>query len=92
MGQISDLRREHEAAEKKRSEIDKVALILGLNPSDRPRRTSRAPLAQENLDLELDRSPEGREAASSSTVNRLTGFNDGITDCHRPSQTVTDRY
>ncbi|XP_054653852.1 zinc finger protein 318 [Dunckerocampus dactyliophorus] len=38
--QISNLRKEHEAAEKKRSEIDKVALILGLTPSDRPRKLS----------------------------------------------------
>uniref|UniRef100_A0A7N6B5H2 U1-type domain-containing protein n=1 Tax=Anabas testudineus TaxID=64144 RepID=A0A7N6B5H2_ANATE len=30
MSQISNLRKEHEAAEKKRSEIEKVALILGL--------------------------------------------------------------
>uniref|UniRef100_A0A3B4Y4A9 Zinc finger protein 318 n=1 Tax=Seriola lalandi dorsalis TaxID=1841481 RepID=A0A3B4Y4A9_SERLL len=41
MTQISNLRKEHEAAEKKRNEIDKVALILGLSPSDRPRRASK---------------------------------------------------
>ncbi|XP_049591198.1 zinc finger protein 318 isoform X3 [Syngnathus scovelli] len=45
MMQISNLRKEHEVAEKKRSEIDKVALILGLGPSDHPRSTSR--VAQE---------------------------------------------
>ncbi|KAM9808414.1 zinc finger protein 318 isoform X2 [Syngnathus typhle] len=45
MMQISNLRKEHEVAEKKRSEIDKVALILGLGSSDRPRSTSR--VAQE---------------------------------------------
>ncbi|KAK1905068.1 Zinc finger protein 318 [Dissostichus eleginoides] len=37
MSQISSLRREHESAEKKRNEIEKIALILGLIPSDRPR-------------------------------------------------------
>lgn len=42
MLQISNLRREHEGAEKKRSEIDKVALILGLGPSDRPRPATQA--------------------------------------------------
>ncbi|KAM6956229.1 zinc finger protein 318 [Aplochiton taeniatus] len=41
MTQISDLRKEHETAEKKRSEIDKVALILGLNPSDKPQKVRR---------------------------------------------------
>uniref|UniRef100_A0A3Q4GTA5 Zinc finger protein 318 n=1 Tax=Neolamprologus brichardi TaxID=32507 RepID=A0A3Q4GTA5_NEOBR len=46
MAQISNLRKEHEAAEKKRSEIEKVALILGLNPSDRPRRISKPPEVQ----------------------------------------------
>jgi len=43
MRQISELRLEHEAAERKRSEIDKVALILGLDPSDRPRRPAPPP-------------------------------------------------
>ena len=42
MRQISELRLEHEAAERKRTEIDKVALILGLDPSDRPRRAPAA--------------------------------------------------
>ncbi|XP_061767403.1 zinc finger protein 318 isoform X2 [Nerophis ophidion] len=36
--QISNLRKEHEAAVKKQSEIDKVALTLGLSTSDRPQR------------------------------------------------------
>lgn len=36
MKQISTLRGEHEAAEKKRAELETVALILGLSPSDRP--------------------------------------------------------
>lgn len=82
MTQISNLRKEHEAAEKKRNEIDKVALILGLSPSDRPRRTGKpsedqedkAPLAPppEKKKRELERSPEGRQAASSSTMKVQT--------------------
>uniref|UniRef100_G3PEY9 U1-type domain-containing protein n=1 Tax=Gasterosteus aculeatus aculeatus TaxID=481459 RepID=G3PEY9_GASAC len=43
MAQISNLRKEHEAAEKNRNEIEKIALILGLIPSDRPRRTAKLP-------------------------------------------------
>ena len=42
ISQISVLRKEHEAAEKKRSEIDKVAVILGLSASDKPQKVSRA--------------------------------------------------
>ncbi|XP_041722239.2 zinc finger protein 318 [Coregonus clupeaformis] len=42
MTQIAELRKEHEVAEKKRSELDKVALILGLQPTDKPRREGRA--------------------------------------------------
>ncbi|KAJ8014277.1 hypothetical protein DPEC_G00038590 [Dallia pectoralis] len=38
MSQIGELRKEHEEGEKKRSELDKVALILGLLPTDKPRR------------------------------------------------------
>uniref|UniRef100_A0A8C2WGQ9 U1-type domain-containing protein n=1 Tax=Cyclopterus lumpus TaxID=8103 RepID=A0A8C2WGQ9_CYCLU len=45
MAQISNLRKEHEAAEKKRNEIEKIALILGLIPSDRPRRAQTAAAA-----------------------------------------------
>lgn len=74
MTQISNLRKEHEAAEKKRSEIEKVALILGLSPSDRPRRSSKpaeeqedGPLPPDKEKREAERSPEGRQAASSST-------------------------
>lgn len=70
MTQISNLRREHEAAEKKRSEIEKVALILGLNPSDRPRRTSKTTEEQEAPQKEKQeaaRNPEGLQAASGST-------------------------
>uniref|UniRef100_A0A668V2A8 U1-type domain-containing protein n=1 Tax=Oreochromis aureus TaxID=47969 RepID=A0A668V2A8_OREAU len=72
MAQISNLRKEHEAAEKKRSEIEKVALILGLNPSDRPRRISKPPEVQkaeqqtppQKKKREAERSPEGRPAAT----------------------------
>lgn len=74
MTQISNLRKEHEAAEKKRSEIEKVALILGLSPSDRPRRSSKTAEEQEDgppppnkEKREAERSPEGQQAASSST-------------------------
>ncbi|XP_064790479.1 zinc finger protein 318-like isoform X1 [Oncorhynchus masou masou] len=42
MSQIAVLRNEHEVAEKKRCELDKVALILGLQPTDKPRREGRA--------------------------------------------------
>lgn len=67
MAQISNLRKEHEMAEKKRSEIDKVALILGLTPSDRPRKVSKSEEDQEQLPpekkkREQDRSPEGHQA------------------------------
>ncbi|XP_031175084.1 zinc finger protein 318 isoform X2 [Sander lucioperca] len=83
MGQISSLRREHEAAEKSRNEIEKIALILGLLPSDRPRRAAKAsdepedepPLApadkkkREALTATMARSPDGRTAAAGcSTV------------------------
>ncbi|XP_069543750.1 zinc finger protein 318 isoform X2 [Brachyistius frenatus] len=74
MTQISNLRKEHEAAEKKRSEIDKVALILGLSPSDRPRRSSKPAAVQEEemppqkKKREVERSPDGRPSASSSTI------------------------
>ncbi|KAM9727255.1 uncharacterized protein znf318 isoform 2-T2 [Menidia menidia] len=71
MAQIASLRKEHEAAEKKRSEIDKVALILGLSPSDRPRRP-RGPAEVQEGELPPKKrrgpSPEGRPAASSSSV------------------------
>lgn len=68
MNQISNLRKEHEAAEKKRSEIEKVALILGLTPSDRPRRISKT--AEEKEDgmppPGKEKHPEGRQEVSSS--------------------------
>ncbi|XP_034408145.1 zinc finger protein 318 isoform X2 [Cyclopterus lumpus] len=73
MAQISNLRKEHEAAEKKRNEIEKIALILGLIPSDRPRRAAKLPEDQEDeppekKKCEAQRSPEGRQAASSSSI------------------------
>lgn len=76
MTQISNLRKEHETAEKKRNEIDKVALILGLSPSDRPRRTNKPaeeqedelPPPSEKKKREAERSPEGRQAAGSSMI------------------------
>lgn len=71
MTQISNLRKEHEAAEKKRSEIEKVALILGLSSSDRPRRSSKLvkedeapPPGKETQQDDLI--PEGLQPASSS--------------------------
>ncbi|XP_060896479.1 zinc finger protein 318 [Labrus mixtus] len=81
MTQISNLRKEHETAEKKRSEIDKVALILGLNPSDRPRKTGKQPEEPEEPENQppklpppekkkrlADKSPERRQTANSSTI------------------------
>ncbi|XP_041105935.1 zinc finger protein 318-like [Polyodon spathula] len=38
MQQISVIRKEHEAAEKKQAELDKVAQILGLHVSDKPKK------------------------------------------------------
>uniref|UniRef100_A0A8C2YWZ2 U1-type domain-containing protein n=1 Tax=Cyclopterus lumpus TaxID=8103 RepID=A0A8C2YWZ2_CYCLU len=77
MAQISNLRKEHEAAEKKRNEIEKIALILGLIPSDRPRRAAKLPEDQEDeppekKKCEAQRSPEGRQAASSSSIKVRT--------------------
>ncbi|XP_047207158.1 zinc finger protein 318 isoform X3 [Girardinichthys multiradiatus] len=75
MAQISNLRKEHEAAEKKRSEIEKVALILGLSPSDRPSKVSKQPKNQDQEEWppqkekrEQERSPEEQPATSSSAV------------------------
>lgn len=58
MAQISSLRREHLEAEKKRTEIDAVALILGLSPSDRPRKSSKSSGQQEDKERLLDRNRE----------------------------------
>lgn len=73
MKQISALRSEHEAAEKKRTELETVALILGLGPSDRP--CGRSSAAKEPEDgaapqgekkQQAQRSKEGESAANSS--------------------------
>lgn len=72
MKQISNLRSEHEAAEKKRTELETVALILGLGPSDRPcGRSSAAKEPEDTATLseknkQAQRSAEGESAASSS--------------------------
>ncbi|XP_017289936.1 zinc finger protein 318 [Kryptolebias marmoratus] len=74
MAQISSLRKEHEVAEKKRSEIEKVALILGLNPSDRPSKTNKQPKVQEDEPQpvknkrDLERSSVEQEDSGGSTV------------------------
>lgn len=68
MKQISMLRSEHEAAEKKRTELETVALILGLSPSDRPSGRSSASREPEDgaAALSQKRSPEEQGTASSS--------------------------
>lgn len=70
MKQISTLRSEHEAAEKKRSELETVALILGLGPSDRPSGRSSASkepedgaAPQSERKQQAQRSNEGESAA-----------------------------
>uniref|UniRef100_A0A8C6NHK3 U1-type domain-containing protein n=1 Tax=Nothobranchius furzeri TaxID=105023 RepID=A0A8C6NHK3_NOTFU len=74
MTQISNLRKEHEAAEKKRNEIEKVALILGLTPSDRPSRpVKQADVQDDNppppkKKRDLERSSEEHAASCSSLV------------------------
>ncbi|XP_037321499.2 zinc finger protein 318 [Pungitius pungitius] len=65
MAQISNLRKEHEAAEKNRNEIEKIALILGLLPSDRPRRTG--PLPEDPPPPEKKKC-EAQSSCSSSTT------------------------
>lgn len=73
MKQISMLRSEHEAAEKKRTELETVALILGLSPSDRPCGRSSASREPEDAAAALSekrqqaqRSPEEQATANSS--------------------------
>ncbi|TKS65123.1 Zinc finger protein 318 [Collichthys lucidus] len=80
MTQISNLRKEHETAEKKRNEIDKVALILGLSPSERPRRTNKLakeqedelPSPSEKKKRDAERSPDGRQAAGRSMIKQTS--------------------
>lgn len=65
MAQISSLHKEHQEAEKKRTEIDAVALILGLSPSDRPRKGSQSSGRQE------DRAPPpGRNRQTAKSPER----------------------
>ncbi|KAM4730109.1 LOW QUALITY PROTEIN: uncharacterized protein znf318 [Anableps anableps] len=75
MAKISNLRKEHEAAEKKRNEIEKVALILGLSPLDRPGKISKLQKTRDQEELprkiakrEQERNPEEQPAASSSAL------------------------
>lgn len=71
MGQISDLRKEHEAAETKRKEVEKIMLVLGLTPSDRPRKvskTSEDKEEQQQKKRERDRSAESQEHPSSTNA------------------------
>ncbi|XP_014874401.1 zinc finger protein 318 isoform X2 [Poecilia latipinna] len=75
MAKISNLRKEHEAAERKRTEIEKVAQILGLSPLDRPGKTSKLPKIRDQEELppksekrEQGRNPEEQPAAGSTAL------------------------
>ncbi|XP_060943630.1 zinc finger protein 318 [Limanda limanda] len=91
MTQISNLRKEHEAAEKKRNEIDKVALILGLSPADRPRRVSKPTEDQSVPPPEKKRreaeSPEGRPASSGSTLKQNSAAPPSMSQRASPNET-----
>ncbi|KAK2824738.1 hypothetical protein Q5P01_021913 [Channa striata] len=95
MTQISNLRKEHEVAEKKRSEIEKVALILGLNSSDRPRRTSKQAEDQDaepppdKKKWESERSPEGQQASQSSSVKTPAGKSSALSSRVSPDKSIT---
>ncbi|XP_030012038.1 zinc finger protein 318 isoform X5 [Sphaeramia orbicularis] len=97
MKQISNLRKEHEAAEKKRNEIEKVALILGLNPSDRPRppTTSRSTERQEDQPppqkkkREAQPSPEGRPGGSSTSMKQISSAPPQASSDKPPAPSVT---
>ncbi|KAG5831616.1 hypothetical protein ANANG_G00305590 [Anguilla anguilla] len=69
MAQISRLRKEHAAAEQKRAELDKVALVLGLRGSDKHRREGR-PSGEREPPPERGpaKAPEKAPAAPSSSV------------------------
>lgn len=78
MKQISTLRSEHEAAEKKRTELETVALILGLGPSDRPcGRSSAAKEPEVGATLsEKNKQPQRsteRESAAGSSPRKVGG-------------------
>lgn len=75
MAKISNLRKEHEAAERKRSEIEKVAQILGLSPLDRPGKISKLNKIRDQEELppksekrEQGRNPEEQPAAGSAAL------------------------
>lgn len=73
MAKISNLRKEHEAAERKRSEIEKVAQILGLSPLDRPGKISKLPKIRDQEELppkseEQGRNSEEQPAAGSAAL------------------------
>ncbi|XP_066553264.1 zinc finger protein 318 isoform X2 [Amia ocellicauda] len=71
MVQISLIRKEHEAAEKKRSELDKVALILGLHGSDKHRKEPKDSREfQPEKRREKPRSPEKSPVSSSNTTSK----------------------
>ncbi|KAL2083183.1 hypothetical protein ACEWY4_020956 [Coilia grayii] len=86
MAQISSLRTENEEAEKKLSELEKVALILGLHASERPRREREReprasgdpapkPAQEEKHQARArsrERSPVPRQPSSSSAASSIT--------------------
>ena len=83
MAQISSLRSENDEGEKKLTELEKVALILGLHASDRPRREPRssgdpAPQpAQEEKHKGRARSRErspARQPSSSASTSKVAAL------------------
>ncbi|XP_055358794.1 zinc finger protein 318 isoform X2 [Betta splendens] len=96
MTQIANLRKEHETAEKKRSEIEKVALILGLSPSDRPHRSSQQADAQEDKlqpppekkKREPGPSPETQQGSSSFTMKVSAAQTSGASLVQPPPTSV----
>lgn len=100
MKQISTLRSEHEAAEKKRTELETVALILGLSPSDRPcgrSSASREPqdgaAALSEKKQQAQRGPE--EQSTANTSPRKVGGPAGTSPERRPKQVellLSDTY
>uniref|UniRef100_A0AAY4EBN6 C2H2-type domain-containing protein n=1 Tax=Denticeps clupeoides TaxID=299321 RepID=A0AAY4EBN6_9TELE len=70
MAQISSLRVEHEAAEKKFIELDKVALILGLHSSDRPRRESRSSGDYDHQETSEKQQDRGRSSDKSAASHK----------------------
>uniref|UniRef100_A0A3B5L6U6 U1-type domain-containing protein n=1 Tax=Xiphophorus couchianus TaxID=32473 RepID=A0A3B5L6U6_9TELE len=79
MAKISNLRKEHEAAERKRSEIEKVAQILGLSPLDRPGKISKLNKIRDQEELppksekrEQGRNPEEQPCENSVNLIKLS--------------------